>query len=141
MLLAQVAIPIPLERAFTYAVPDQYDALRSPVAPIGESQAQFYVSFDVVDRPGVLARCAAIFGEHDVSLRIVQQSYREGGDHEAGFAASLGVMTHLSLVSQYGGRMLVVVVLSTLIGMAVTALVLHALRDKATPEKDHAQFR
>ena len=67
-----------------------------PVAPIGESQAQFYVSFDVVDRPGVLARCAAIFGEHDVSLRIVQQSYREGGDHEAGFAASLGVMTHLT---------------------------------------------
>ena len=53
----------------------------------------------------------------------------------------VGVMTHLSLVSQYGGRMLVVVVLSTLIGMAVTALVLHALRDKATPEKDHAQFR
>ena len=53
----------------------------------------------------------------------------------------VGVMTHLSLVSQYGGRMLVVVVLSTLIGMAVTALVLHALRDKATSEKDHAQFR
>ncbi|MBK6387100.1 MAG: CidA/LrgA family protein [Rhodoferax sp.] len=53
----------------------------------------------------------------------------------------VGVMTHLSLVSQYGGRMLVVVVLSTLIGMAVTALVLHALRDKATPEKDHAQVR
>lgn len=66
------------------------------VAPIGESQAQFYVSFDVVDRPGVLARCAAIFGEHHVSLRIVQQSYREGGDREVGFAASLGVMTHLT---------------------------------------------
>ena len=66
------------------------------VAPIGESEAQFYVSFDVVDRPGVLARCAAIFGEHGVSLRIVQQSYREGGEHEAGFAASLGVMTHVT---------------------------------------------
>ena len=53
----------------------------------------------------------------------------------------VGVMTHLSLVSQYGGRMLVVVVLSTLIGMAVAALVLHALRDKTAPEKDHAQVR
>jgi len=53
----------------------------------------------------------------------------------------VGVMTHLSLVSQYGGRMLVVVVLSTLIGMAVTALVLHALRDKTSPQEDHAQVR
>ena len=37
----------------------------------------------------------------------------------------VGVMTHLSLVSQYGFRMLAVVVLSTLAGLAVTALCLH----------------
>ena len=37
----------------------------------------------------------------------------------------VGVMTHLSLVSQYGPRMLAVVVLSTLAGLGVTALVLH----------------
>jgi putative effector of murein hydrolase LrgA (UPF0299 family) len=36
-------------------------------------------------------------------------------------------MTHLSLVSQYGGRMLLVIVLSTLIGLAVTALALNFL--------------
>lgn len=39
----------------------------------------------------------------------------------------VGVMTHLSLVSQYGGRMLLVIVLSTLIGLAVTVLTLHVL--------------
>ncbi|MDP1740671.1 CidA/LrgA family protein [Polaromonas sp.] len=39
----------------------------------------------------------------------------------------VGVMTHLSLVSQYGGRMLLVIVLSTVIGLAVTALVLNFL--------------
>jgi putative effector of murein hydrolase LrgA (UPF0299 family) len=39
----------------------------------------------------------------------------------------VGVMTHLSLVSQYGGRMLLVIVLSTLIGLAVTALALNFL--------------
>jgi putative effector of murein hydrolase LrgA (UPF0299 family) len=39
----------------------------------------------------------------------------------------VGVMTHLGLVSQYGGRMLLVIVLSTLIGLAVTVLTLHAL--------------
>jgi holin-like protein len=36
----------------------------------------------------------------------------------------VGVMTHLSLLAQYGGRMLLVIVLSTWIGLAVTAAVL-----------------
>ncbi len=39
----------------------------------------------------------------------------------------VGVMTHLSLVGQYGGRMLLVIVLSTVIGLAVTALALNFL--------------
>lgn len=38
----------------------------------------------------------------------------------------VGVMTHLALLSQYGLRMLVVIVASTLAGLAVTALVLRA---------------
>ncbi|MES2425089.1 MAG: CidA/LrgA family protein [Pseudomonadota bacterium] len=42
----------------------------------------------------------------------------------------VGVMTHLSLLGQYGGRMLLVLVLSTLIGLAVTVLVLHLLRGR-----------
>ena len=37
----------------------------------------------------------------------------------------VGVMTHLALVYQYGLRMLLVIVLSTLAGLAVTALCLH----------------
>lgn len=36
----------------------------------------------------------------------------------------VGVMTHLALVSQYGARMLLVIALSTFIGIAVTAGVL-----------------
>ncbi|MES2190611.1 MAG: CidA/LrgA family protein [Pseudomonadota bacterium] len=43
----------------------------------------------------------------------------------------VGVMTHLSLVSQYGLRMLSVIVLSTIAGLAVTVLSLHWLRDPA----------
>lgn len=42
----------------------------------------------------------------------------------------VGVMTHLSLVSQYGLRMLTVLVLSTLAGLAVTVLTLHGMRGK-----------
>ena len=40
----------------------------------------------------------------------------------------VGVMTHLPLVSQYGFRMLLVIVLSTLAGLAVTALCLHRFK-------------
>ena len=39
----------------------------------------------------------------------------------------VGVMTHLGLVSQYGVRLLLALVVSTWIGLAVTALVLRAM--------------
>ena len=45
----------------------------------------------------------------------------------------VGVMTHLDLVSEYGGRMFIVIVLSTWIGLAVTALLVRALL-KRTPK-------
>jgi holin-like protein len=40
----------------------------------------------------------------------------------------VGVMTHLGLVGQYGVRMMLVVVVSTWIGMAVTVLVLRVFK-------------
>jgi holin-like protein len=43
----------------------------------------------------------------------------------------VGIMTHMGLVGQYGGRMAAVLVLSTCLGLVVTALVLHWLRDAA----------
>lgn len=39
----------------------------------------------------------------------------------------VGVMTHLGLLGEYGGRLLLVIALSTWIGLAVSALVLRAL--------------
>ena len=39
----------------------------------------------------------------------------------------VGVMTHLGLIAEHGVRMLAVIVLSTWIGLAVTALTLRAL--------------
>jgi putative effector of murein hydrolase LrgA (UPF0299 family) len=40
----------------------------------------------------------------------------------------VGVMTHLGLLAQFGVRMLVVIVLSTWLGLATTALVLRYVR-------------
>lgn len=39
----------------------------------------------------------------------------------------VGVMTHLSIVSEYGGRMLAVIVVSSVVGLAVTVLTLNFL--------------
>ena len=44
----------------------------------------------------------------------------------------VGVITHLELVSRYGVRVMVVIVLSTWIGLVVTALVLRALLPSPT---------
>jgi holin-like protein len=46
----------------------------------------------------------------------------------------VGVMTHMGLVTQYGLQMLIVVVVSTLLGLAVTALTLKWL--SPPPGKD-----
>ena len=43
----------------------------------------------------------------------------------------VGVMTHLALIAEYGVRMLLAIVGSTLVGLAVTALVLRALLPRA----------
>ena len=50
----------------------------------------------------------------------------------------VGVMTHLDLLGAYGLRLLLVIVLSTWIGLAVTALALRALlpRAEATERAD-----
>ena len=42
----------------------------------------------------------------------------------------VGVMTHLGLLSQFGVRMLIAIVVSTWVGLGVTALVLHRLRSE-----------
>ena len=50
---------------------------------------QYYVALDVTDRPGVLAQVAAVFAEHDVSIRSVLQRGK-------GEEAQLVLVTHLA---------------------------------------------
>ena len=58
-----------------------------PLRPFDETVVQFYILLDVADEPGVLAAIAAMFGEHDVSIKSVWQ---EG----AGDTAQLLLITH-----------------------------------------------
>lgn len=43
------------------------------IRPIDDLEAQYYLTIDVVDRPGVLAAVAAVFGDHRVSIRSMEQ--------------------------------------------------------------------
>jgi homoserine dehydrogenase len=60
--------------------------------PLGELQSIFYLAVDVLDRPGVLASVAAVFGEHSVSIKKMEQ---------IGFGdeARLTFLTHMAFES------------------------------------------
>jgi homoserine dehydrogenase len=46
---------------------------RPRVRPIDDLRSAYYLSLDVVDRPGVLAAVATVFGTHGVSIRSMEQ--------------------------------------------------------------------
>jgi len=57
--------------------------------PIEELRSVFYLNVDVVDRPGVLAAVATVFGDHAVSIRSMEQV-------GLGAEARLVFLTHLA---------------------------------------------
>ena len=64
---------------------------RAPdLRPIAELRSQFYLSIDVLDRPGVLAAVASVFGDHNVSIRSMEQT-------GLGAEARLEFITHTAL--------------------------------------------
>ena len=46
---------------------------RPRLRPIDDLQSAYYLSLDVVDRPGVLVSVATLFGKHEVSIRSMEQ--------------------------------------------------------------------
>jgi len=84
---------------------------------VDELSSQFYLNLDVVDRPGVLAAVATIFGEHGVSIRSMEQ---EGlGDEarlvfithtarEKDVQATIQGLRHLDAVKRIGSLLRVV---------------------------------
>ena len=55
--------------------------------PLGEVRSAFTVSLEVDDSPGVLAQVAAVFGNHRISIRTMEQE-------ETGEGAQLVFLTH-----------------------------------------------
>jgi homoserine dehydrogenase len=59
------------------------------IRPIDEVETAYYLNLDVMDRPGVLAAVAGVFGNHGVSIRSMEQ---EG----LGSEARLVFITHVA---------------------------------------------
>jgi homoserine dehydrogenase len=62
---------------------------KARLRPIDEVASAYYLNLDVIDRPGVLAAVAGIFGDHGVSIRSMEQ---EG----LGAEARLVFITHVA---------------------------------------------
>ena len=85
--------------------------------PIGELHTAYYLALEVIDRPGVLAAVAGVFGRHGVSIRSMEQ---EGlGDQariifithvacESDMRATLDDLRHLEAVRQVGSVLRVI---------------------------------
>ncbi|HEY8418012.1 MAG TPA: homoserine dehydrogenase [Limnochordales bacterium] len=83
---------------------------RLPIKPIEQTVSRYYVSLRVVDRPGVLAKIAAAFGENDVSIDSVIQKGRLQDPvdlvfvthevQEANIRRALGEISRLPVVRQ-----------------------------------------
>jgi homoserine dehydrogenase len=85
--------------------------------PIDSLRSAFYLSLDAFDRPGVLASVASVFGEHQVSIRSMEQQGL--GDEarlvfvtheaaEADMAATIAALGKLEGVEAVGGVLRVV---------------------------------
>ena len=61
------------------------------ITPPGDVASRYYVSLQVTDEPGVLAKVASTFAGHGISLQAVRQ---DGDVVES--SARLGVMTHVA---------------------------------------------
>ena len=87
------------------------------IRPIDDLESQYYLNLEVVDRPGVLAAVAGVFGEHRVSIKSMEQ---EGLGEEARLVfithtarerdvqACLRDLHHLDSVDRIGGLLRVI---------------------------------
>jgi len=63
---------------------------RVAIRPIDDLRSAYYLTLLVADRPGVLHAVSGVFGDHQVSIRLMEQEALPTGDLSAGAAAGEG---------------------------------------------------
>ncbi|MFM8236919.1 MAG: homoserine dehydrogenase [Actinomycetota bacterium] len=88
-----------------------------PIASIADTESRFYVSLDVIDRPGALAAITGVFGRYGVSIESVRQEGRGEGARlifvthvarEADLGATIAEIGGLEVVGRVGSVLRVV---------------------------------
>lgn len=75
--------------------------------PMGQIKSQFYLRLDIKDESGVLAEISRVFGDNDVSIRLVKQ------DIFGSNTAELNIMTHEVSESQFQNAITTIKKMST----------------------------
>lgn len=63
------------------------------ILPMSDLRTCYYLSVEVIDRPGVLAAVSGVFGKHDVSIRLMEQYELQNNPDDA----HLVFLTHTAL--------------------------------------------
>jgi homoserine dehydrogenase len=69
--------------------PDELSDL--PILTMDDVQTAYYLRMQVADKPGVMAKVAGIFADHDISIEAIQQKEPEEGENQV----SLILLTHV----------------------------------------------
>jgi homoserine dehydrogenase len=88
-------VSVARHRALGGKGPRESNYMTLPVVPISSLKTRFQIRLEVADRPGVLAKVAAILGAHDVSIESVRQPPSGDGDGRA----HLVISTHKAVES------------------------------------------
>jgi homoserine dehydrogenase len=87
------------------------------VVPVERLESAFYLSMDVIDRPGVLAAVADTMGHHDVSIRLMEQKglgnearliFLTHRAKEGAMAATVAALRNLPVVDRMGAVLRVI---------------------------------
>jgi homoserine dehydrogenase len=96
---------------------------KTTIRPIDDLQSAYYITMEVADRPGVLHAVSGILGDHQVSIRLMEQETLGAGVTNAGSAklvfvthpayerdvqACMHDLRHLDVVTQIGGLLRVI---------------------------------
>jgi len=90
---------------------------KAVIRPIQDAESAYYLNVEVLDRPGVLAQVAGVFGDHSVSIRSMEQEGL-GGEarlifithraREADVQATLAALRQLEAVDRIGSVLRVI---------------------------------
>ncbi len=87
---------------------------RTDIRPIDDLRSAYYIALEVADRPGVLHAVSGVLGQHQVSIRLMEQETLDTGDGRAQLVfvthpaferdvqSCLGELRHLDVVHRVG---------------------------------------